>query len=153
VLASRAKTDRRVASVAALAVATAALVLAAPSLAGQSATVTAHASSYGTILFDGRGFVLYVFTRDTRKRSMCTGACAKAWPPYRTRGRVEASAGAAAKLLGTIRRADGTTQITYAGRPLYYYVGDRKPGQILCQDVTEYGGRWLVVRPSGKPVT
>jgi predicted lipoprotein with Yx(FWY)xxD motif len=152
VLASRARTDRRVACVAALAVAAAALVLAAPSFGSRSATVTTRASSYGTILFDGRGFVLYVFTRDSRTHSLCTGACAKAWPPYLARGRLEASAGAVAKLLGTIRRADGTTQITYAGRPLYYYVGDRMPGQILCQDVSEYGGRWLVVRPTGKPV-
>ena len=57
------------------------------------------------------------------------------------------------RLVGTIRRTDGTRQVTYAGRPLYYYVGDRTPGQILCQDVVEYGGRWLVLRPSGKPVT
>jgi predicted lipoprotein with Yx(FWY)xxD motif len=40
-------------------------------------------------------------------------------------------------------------QATYAGRPLYYYVGDRKPGQILCQNVVEFGGRWLLLRASG----
>ena len=44
---------------------------------------------------------------------------------------------------------DGSRQATYAGRPLYYYVGDRKPSQILCQNVSEFGGLWLVVRPSG----
>ncbi|MFL5926521.1 MAG: hypothetical protein ACJ77E_06250 [Gaiellaceae bacterium] len=55
-------------------------------------------------------------------------------------------------MLGSVRRADGTTQVTYAGRPLYYYVGDRKAGQILCQDVSEFGGRWLVIRPNGVPV-
>ena len=112
----------------------------------------AHGSAYGTILFDGRGFVLYAFTHDPKGLSRCTGACAKAWPPYLVSKRPAAAKGAAAKLLGTTRRADGTTQVTYAGRPLYYYVGDRTPGQILCQDVTEYGGRWLVVRPTGKPV-
>jgi predicted lipoprotein with Yx(FWY)xxD motif len=42
--------------------------------------------------------------------------------------------------------------VTYAGRPLYYYVGDKKPGQVLCQNVNEYGGLWLVMRPSGRPV-
>jgi predicted lipoprotein with Yx(FWY)xxD motif len=143
----------RRAELAALAGLAAALVLAAPSLGSRVATVTAHASSYGTILFDGRGFVLYAFTHDPRRHSTCVGACAKAWPPYLAHGRPTASARADAKLLGTIRRSDGTTQITYAGRPLYYYVGDRKPGQVLCQDVFEYGGRWLVVRPSGTPVT
>ena len=135
-----------------LAAAATVLVLAAPSMGEQRSTVGAHSSSYGTILFDGRGFVLYAFTHDPRKRSTCSGACAKAWPPYLAHGRAAASAGASAKLLGTILRGDGTRQITYAGRPLYYYVGDRKPGQILCQNVTEFGGVWLVVRPSGKPV-
>lgn len=135
-----------------LAAAATALALAAPSLGERSSTVAAHASRYGTILFDGRGFVLYVFTRDTPVQSKCSGACAKAWPPYLARGRPIAAKGATAKLLGTIRRGDGTRQVSYAGRPLYYYVGDRTPGQILCQDVVEYGGRWLVVRPSGKPV-
>ena len=53
---------------------------------------------------------------------------------------------------GTIRRSDGSRQATYAGRPLYYYVGDRKPRQILCQNVSEFGGLWLVVRPSGAVV-
>jgi predicted lipoprotein with Yx(FWY)xxD motif len=135
-----------------LAAAAAALALAAPSLGERSSTVAAHASAYGTILFDGRGFVLYVFTRDGRGSSACAGACAKAWPPFLVRGRPSTAKGATARLLGTIRRGDGTRQVTYAGRPLYYYVGDRTPGQILCQDVVEYGGRWLVVRPTGKPV-
>ena len=52
-------------------------------------------------------------------------------------------------LLGTIRRRDGRRQITYNGRPLYHYVGDKSPGQVLCQNVDEFGGTWLVVRPSG----
>ena len=68
------------------------------------------------------------------------------------RGLPSAAKTATAKLLGTARRSDGRRQVTYAGRPLYYYVGDRASGQILCQDVVEYGGRWLVVRPSGRPV-
>ena len=58
----------------------------------------------------------------------------------------------AASLLGTIRRADGSRQVTYAGRPLYFYVGDTKAGQVRCQNVFEYGGLWLVVRGSGLPV-
>jgi predicted lipoprotein with Yx(FWY)xxD motif len=135
-----------------LAAAATVLGLAAPSMGEQRSTVGAHASSYGTILFDGRGFVLYAFTRDLRGRSACSGACAKAWPPYLVRGRAFAAAGAKAILLGTTRRTDGTTQATYAGRPLYYYIGDRKPGQILCQDVAEFGGTWLVVTPSGRAV-
>jgi predicted lipoprotein with Yx(FWY)xxD motif len=119
----------------------AALVLAAP-----AHTVDVHPSRYGPILFDGRGFVLYAFTKDAKGRSACSGACAAAWPPYL------ASRPVAGKLLGTIRRGGGKLQVTYAGRPLYHYVGDRSPGQILCQNVSEYGGLWLVVRADGSLV-
>ena len=53
-------------------------------------------------------------------------------------------------LVGTVRRTDGRIQVTYAGHPLYYYVGDRRPGQVLCQGVTEFGGGWYVVARSGQ---
>ena len=119
-----------------------AAALAAPAMAGDA--VTSRTSRFGTILFDKRGFVLYGFTADKAGKSACYGACAKAWPPYLVKG-----AAPKGPKLGTTRRKDGKLQVTYAGRPLYYYVGDTRAGQILCQDVVEYGGRWLVVRPSG----
>jgi predicted lipoprotein with Yx(FWY)xxD motif len=134
-------------AVAAFCAAGAGSAMAAP--AGAAALVMVKSSSYGRILFDGRGFVLYAFTRDARGRSSCAGACAKAWPPYIVRSRPRAGAGVAARRLATIKRADGSLQATYAGRPLYYYVGDKRPGQILCQNVTEFGGVWRVIRPSG----
>jgi predicted lipoprotein with Yx(FWY)xxD motif len=129
----------------------AAAIFAAPSMADSAAapTLTAKSSRFGRILFDGRGFVLYAFTRDPRGRSACSGACAAAWPPYIVRSRPRAGTGTRQSLVGTTRRADGRLQVTYAGRPLYYYVGDRQPGQILCQNVREFGGLWLVVRGSG----
>jgi predicted lipoprotein with Yx(FWY)xxD motif len=114
--------------------------------------VAVEASAYGRILFDGRGFVLYAFTRDTHRTSACNGACAKAWPPFLVKRRPRSGAGLAGRRLGTTRRSDGSLQATYAGRPLYYYVGDRRPGQILCQNVTEFGGVWRVVRPNGSLV-
>ena len=115
-------------------------------------TLTAGLSAYGRVLFDGRGFVVYAFTRDPRGKSVCTGACAKAWPPYVVKTRLRAASGVKARLLGTTRRADGSLQVTYAGRALYYYVGDRSKGQILCHNVTEFGGVWRVIRPNGTPV-
>ena len=132
----------------------AALALATPALSSSvadRATVTVHGSKYGRILFDGRGFALYAFTRD-RAGSACIGACAKAWPPYVVTMRPKAGTGTTASLLGTIRRGNGSRQVTYAGKPLYYYVGDREPFQVLCQNVAEFGGLWLVVRPSGATV-
>lgn len=128
-------------------------VVAAPEMtAGSRASVTARTSSYGRILFDGRGFVLYAFTRDPRGKSRCSGACAKAWPPFLVKLRPRAGKGVLGRRLGVIRRSSGRLQATYLGRPLYYYVGDQKPGQILCQNVTEFGGVWRVVRPSGRLV-
>jgi predicted lipoprotein with Yx(FWY)xxD motif len=135
------------------AVACVALASATSTMASEQAapTLTARSSSFGKVLFDGRGFVLYAFTKD-RRTSACSGACANAWPPYVVRGGLRAGAGVKASLLGTVRRANGSRQVTYAGRPLYFYVGDKRPGQILCQNVSEFGGLWLIVRPTGKLV-
>jgi predicted lipoprotein with Yx(FWY)xxD motif len=130
-------------------------VLAPAAMSEQSAaqkTLTVHSSRFGKVLFDGRGFVLYAFTRDQR-RSACYGACAKAWPPYfAPKGTFSVGPGVKRSLLSTIKRKNGRRQISYAGRPLYYYVGDTRAGQILCQNVAEFGGTWLIVRPSGKLV-
>jgi predicted lipoprotein with Yx(FWY)xxD motif len=115
-------------------------------------TLTAKSSSFGRVLFDGRGNVLYVFTRDKNGRSACYAACAKAWPVYYANGTLRAGNGIKRSLIGKTKRRDGRRQVTYAGRPLYYYVNDRRPGQILCQNVAEFGGTWLIVRPSGKLV-
>jgi predicted lipoprotein with Yx(FWY)xxD motif len=137
-----------------LAAAAGALTLATAPMAAEQAgaTATVHSSRYGKVLFDGRGFVLYAFTKDPRGLSLCRGACAKAWPPYVIRGALRAGPGVTRSLLATIRRPNGSRQVTYGGRPLYYYVGDTKAGQILCQNVREFGGLWLVVRPTGKLV-
>jgi predicted lipoprotein with Yx(FWY)xxD motif len=117
--------------------------------AGERGTLVAKQSRYGRVLFDRRGFVLYGFTADRPNSSRCNGACAAAWPPLIVKRRPSAGAGTSERLLGVVRRRDGRLQATYDGKPLYYYVGDRRPGQILCQAVNEFGGDWLVVRPSG----
>jgi predicted lipoprotein with Yx(FWY)xxD motif len=130
------------------------LAFAPAAISGESGapTLTVRSSSYGRVLFDARGHVVYAFTRDARGRSTCYRACAKAWPPYIAKGALNPGGGISRALLGRTSRRDGRRQVTYAGRPLYYYVGDTKPGQILCQNVAEFGGTWRVVRPSGKLV-
>src|SRR5881275_2422288 len=137
-----------------LVVAAVAMVFAPAGMSRETAapTLTVKSSAFGRVLFDGRGYVLYAFTRDGKGRSTCYGACARAWPVYYAKGALRAGTGVKRSLLGTTRRRDGRRQITYAGRPLYYYVGDTKAGQILCQNAVEFGGTWLVVRPSGKLV-
>jgi kynurenine formamidase len=77
---------------------------------------------------------------------------ARAWPPFLVRGRPRAGRGVRASLIGTVRRRDGTRQVTYRGHPLYYYVGDTRPGEVSCQNVVEFGGTWLVVAPSGRAI-
>jgi predicted lipoprotein with Yx(FWY)xxD motif len=113
--------------------------------------ITAHHSRYGTVIFTGQGRSIYLFARDHGK-SACYGACAKAWPPLLTKGRPTAGTGVRAKLLGTVRRNDGAQQVTYGGHPLYRFVNDKKAGEITCQNVSEFGGKWLVVTPAGKAV-
>ena len=127
-----------------------AAVIAPSEMAAPSATpiVTLRSSQYGRILFDGANRALYAFTRDPRGKTTCYGACAVAWPPYIVRGTLRAGTGTKRTLLGTTKRRDGTRQLTYAGRPLYYYVHDPR-GQVLCHNVREYGGLWLVVRGTG----
>jgi predicted lipoprotein with Yx(FWY)xxD motif len=136
----------------ALALTTLLAFIAATAAKDTSPTLTVRRSAYGPILFDGRGHALYAFTRDARGgRSTCYGACAKAWPPYVVRGPLSSGSGARRSRLGTVFRRNGTRQVTYAGRPLYYYVGDGRL-QVKCQNVDEFGGLWLVVRGSGKLV-
>ena len=107
-------------------------------------------SDYGTMLYDAGGQPIYLFDIETGPRPRCYGACAQAWPPVLTRGDPRSGKGVRSDLLGTTRRTDGSVQVTYAGHPLYFYAHEGKY-EVLCHDVVEYGGTWLVVRPDGTP--
>jgi predicted lipoprotein with Yx(FWY)xxD motif len=109
-------------------------------------------SDYGAILADGHGKALYLFTADKDKASTCSGDCATAWPPYIVKKAPTAVSGAKPGLVGATRRSDGKLQATYAGHPVYYYEGDRSPGEVNCQAAVEFGGYWYVVRSNGRAV-
>jgi predicted lipoprotein with Yx(FWY)xxD motif len=113
--------------------------------------IEASDSEFGSILFDGERQAIYLFDKEASDTSQCYGACAEAWPPVLTKGDPQAGSEIDDKLLGTTERDDGTTQVTYGGHPLYYYVDD-PPGEVLCHNVEEFGGLWLVVAPSGDAV-
>jgi predicted lipoprotein with Yx(FWY)xxD motif len=115
-------------------------------------TITTADSQFGEALFDADQRAIYYFDKEQAATSECYGDCAVAWPPVLTEGEAQAGGGADAKLLGTTERDDGSTQVTYDGRPLYYYVDD-PAGQILCHNVSEFGGLWLAVQPNGEPVS
>ena len=117
-----------------------------------STTVSSATSKLGRILADSRGRTLYLFENDKRGHSSCAGACATYWPPLLTRGKPTAARAAKQALLGTTRRADGTTQVTYAGHPLYRFVQDTKPGQTTGQDLHDFGAGWYVLAPAGTKI-
>ena len=108
-------------------------------------------SQYGRVLFSGKDQAVYLFTKDAGRHSRCNGECAKAWPPFYAKGRPRAGAGVKQSLLSTTKRRDGRRQVTYRGHPLYFY--EEPPRQILCQNVVEFGGTWLVVNPDGNAVS
>jgi predicted lipoprotein with Yx(FWY)xxD motif len=121
-------------------------------VAAKRAQVVAKESSFGRVLFDANGQAIYVFEIDGTNRSNCTSEdCVKAWPPVLTEEPPSAGEGADARLLGTIRRGDGSLQVTYNGRPLYFYEHEG-PGEIKCHNVDLNGGLWWVVTPRGVPV-
>ena len=109
--------------------------------------VTEHAS-LGTILVDGSGRTLYLFSRDERNQSNCAGSCAEAWPPLSTARDASAGVGVTEDALGSITRDDGSNQVTYNGWPLYYFAGDETRGDAEGQNS---GRVWFVVSVYGGP--
>ncbi|HSI81752.1 MAG TPA: hypothetical protein VK919_13995 [Solirubrobacterales bacterium] len=114
-------------------------------------TIATSESQFGEVLFDGGDQAIYYFDNEKSSRSECYGECADAWPPVLTDGEPRAGGGARQRLLGTTERRDGGVQVTYAGRPLYYY-HDEGPGELRCHNVFHVGGLWLAVQPNGDPV-
>jgi predicted lipoprotein with Yx(FWY)xxD motif len=120
---------------------------------GSAATIKTRHTGLGTVLVDAKGRTVYLFEKDTKGKSKCTGACAKNWPPVLTKVKPKAGGSARSAKLGTTRRADGTKQVTYAGHPLYTFVLDRnKPGSTKGEGVDAFGAEWYVVNPAGKKV-
>jgi predicted lipoprotein with Yx(FWY)xxD motif len=107
-----------------------------------------HSTTEGTVLTNARGKTLYWFARDTPTMSNCTGSCPGAWPPVL--GQPAAAAGTTlAKGFGTITRSGGAVQATYAGHPLYTYIGDTSPGQFTGNALNAFAGLWWAMTPSG----
>ncbi len=106
-------------------------------------------STLGSILVDGKGMTLYMYTKDTQgsKASVCSGGCLAAWPALS--GAPTKGAGVDDTKLGSFTRADGTVQATYNGWPLYYFAKDTKPGDVAGQNV---GSVWYVLDHDGNPV-
>ncbi len=106
------------------------------------------ASGVGKVLVDSEGMTLYYFEKDQNGKSACSGACAKAWPPYA--GTPKAEGGAMSSETGTTKRSDGTVQVTYAGWPLYTFEGDTKPGEDNGTDSKAFGASWYPLHANGE---
>ena len=119
---------------------------------GKPATLGVESSSLGKILDDAEGRTLYVFQADTGTTSNCSGACATNWPPL-TSAKPTVGKGASASMVGTTKRSDGKTQVTYNGHPLYTFAGDSGPGDTSGQGVKAFGGLWYALSPVGQQVT
>jgi predicted lipoprotein with Yx(FWY)xxD motif len=121
--------------------------------AAHPAKVALRSTSLGRILVDRNGRTLYLFEKDRNGRSACSGACAQAWPPLLTSGRPVAGHGVSRSKLGTVRRASGRRQVTYAGHPLYRYAGDGRAGDTNGEGSRAFGAAWYALSASGHRVT
>jgi predicted lipoprotein with Yx(FWY)xxD motif len=106
----------------------------------------------GRIITDAKGRTLYDFPIDKGSASVCYGACASLWPPLTTSGTPMAGPGVSSGLIGTAKRHDGSTEVTYAGHPLYYYAPDQKQGQISGQALDQFGAPWYALTPAGREI-
>ena len=116
--------------------------------AGRATVQTSASGKYGTVLVAANGMTLYRYTPDKKGKSVCNGACATYWPPLLLKGAAKetAGSGASAGLLGKTTRTNGAAQVTYAGYPLYFYAGDKKPGDVNGEG---FDNTWYVVSAKG----
>lgn len=115
-------------------------------------SVALESSKLGKILVDAKGRTLYLFEADKGTMSACGGACATVWPPLTTTGTPKAGTGVSASKLGTAKRDDGSTGVTYNGHPLYTYAGDSAPGQTNGEGIDGFGAEWYVLSGAGNKI-
>ncbi|MFZ2033466.1 MAG: hypothetical protein WAW53_06895 [Candidatus Dormiibacterota bacterium] len=124
---------------------------AAPPATGTS-TALRSVATLGPILVGPNGNTLYVFLGDTSTMSNCNGSCAQNWPPLTTASAPRATGGVSQNLLGTIKRQNGSMQVTYHGHPLYFFVADSGPGMANGENLNAFGARWEVINAAGVAV-
>jgi predicted lipoprotein with Yx(FWY)xxD motif len=121
--------------------------------APKTTVVKTRTTKYGQILVDAQGRTLYLFKKDNGMSSSCSGSCASYWPPVPVAGQPQAAGGAMASSIAVITRSGGQKQLSYAGHPLYYFIGDHKAGQTTGQGSDQFGAEWYVLDATGAAVT
>jgi predicted lipoprotein with Yx(FWY)xxD motif len=114
-------------------------------------TVSTKTGSLGTYLVDGSGRTLYLWVADKGSTSSCDASCIQYWPPLT--GTPKAGGSLQQSALSTSARSDGSKQVTYDGHPLYYFAGDKAPGDTAGQGNNGSGALWWVVGVDGKAIT
>lgn len=128
--------------------------LSSPPTTDLSLTLTLQKSPAGPILATGGGNTLYDFVPDTPTHSACVNdGCVFQWPPLLAQGPVRVEKGLDPALIGTLKRPDGSTQLSYGGHPLYLYARDITPGMVTGQAIDQNGGLWYVLGPRGQQIT
>lgn len=116
-------------------------------------TIETHSGPMGSYLTDGSGKTVYLFAKDKGHTSTCSGSCATYWPPVTTNGSPKGAGQVHSGELATSKRSDGSSQVTYNGHPLYYYIQDKSAGDTKGQGLNLSGGLWWLVSPSGSALT
>jgi predicted lipoprotein with Yx(FWY)xxD motif len=142
------RTGRRAALLTVL-LAAAASVLVAPPAMADGTKIKLRDSDYGRMLFGPGRQAIYIFERDEPNKSHCYRGCARDWPPVLTEGKPVAGDGVRRRLLGRTTRRNGKKQVTYDGKPLYFYAHEG-PDEVLCHDVFLNGGYWWAVGRNGE---
>jgi predicted lipoprotein with Yx(FWY)xxD motif len=117
-----------------------------------AAAIDVRATALGRTLVDAKGRTLYLFEADKPNVSNCSSACLSIWPPLTSGAKPQGGGGVLAAKIGTISNTAGKQQVTYSGHPLYYYVGDQKPGDTKGQGLNQFGAEWYVLAPTGNKI-
>jgi predicted lipoprotein with Yx(FWY)xxD motif len=128
------------------------IVATAQARTPKSAVVTLRKTSLGTILVDPRGRTLYLFEKDGKGVSACNTACLSYWPAFTSRTVPRAGTGVQQSLLRLAKPRHGLRQVTYAGHPLYTFVGDKRSGQTTGEGLNNFGGGWDVLAADGRKI-
>ncbi len=115
--------------------------------------VSLRQTPLGSTLTDNQGRTLYLFAGDKPNVSTLSAAGRAVWPLFTSSTTPRAIGGAQASKVGTIAGANGVPQVSYNGHPLYYFIGDKSPGQTTGQNLNEFGARWYVLSGSGAAIT
>jgi predicted lipoprotein with Yx(FWY)xxD motif len=114
-------------------------------------TLYAYKTSLGTAVGSIAGIVAYTDSAESSKHFVCTSSsCTATWHPWVTDGvAVKAAAGVQQSLIGTVKRPDGSVQMTYGGHPLYLYAHTQHAVQANAEGA---GGVWYVVGTDGNVI-